>query len=146
MKPEQALWKHARPYFNKLGSAQRVENKTGTGMPDVYLRNTAERRCCWIELKVAELVSDKLRCPHHTEIQRIWGGNQWEVSQNSFVLCKLVMSQGAQLALFRGDYMRNNSLHGMSYSTFSSECIGIDYSVRSLLEQPEVIKAIKQGK
>ena len=48
--PEQNLWKSFKQYLPKKSHWNRIENRTGTGMPDVYL--VIDGVPCWFELKV----------------------------------------------------------------------------------------------
>jgi hypothetical protein len=49
-KPEQNLWQSFKQTLPKKSHWNRIENRTGSGMPDVYL--VLDGLACWVELKV----------------------------------------------------------------------------------------------
>ena len=49
-KPEQNLWQSFKKTLPKKSHWNRIENRTGTGMPDVYL--VMDGVACWVELKI----------------------------------------------------------------------------------------------
>jgi hypothetical protein len=49
-KPEQNLWNSFKQALPKKSHWNRIENRTGTGAPDVYL--VMDGVACWVELKV----------------------------------------------------------------------------------------------
>lgn len=87
--PEQNLWKSFKQYLPKKSHWNRIENRTGTGIPDVYL--VMDGVPCWLELKVIK--KNRVRI---AESQIAWHLSHNRCGGASFFLLR---EEGAKTAL-----------------------------------------------
>lgn len=84
---ESNLWMHLRQKMRRRWEAERVENRIGSGMPDVAytIRNHG-----WIELKfLAKATDGPVRVRHFTPEQRNWIARHGNRSGRVFVLMQI---------------------------------------------------------
>ena len=89
-KPEQNLWKSLKQYLPKKTHVNRIENRSGSGMPDVYL--VMDGVACFVELKVINKNKVKI-----SEAQTAWHLSHARCGGVSFFLLRGARDKDALL-------------------------------------------------
>jgi hypothetical protein len=96
---EAATWRAIRPGLQAICQCERVENRVGAGMPDVYI--CSEGRSVWVELKKAtppRRASTPFAIKNLRRAQIIWHRNH----ARSGGLSWLLVQYGTEWILFSG--------------------------------------------
>ena len=102
--PEALLWKNLKESLPSHWQSQRIENRAGGGVPDVYL--CAEGISFWVELKVTKTNAVKV-----SAFQHAWNYAHHRAGGINFYLVSPL--EGPNLYLFAGDQGKNLMTHGI---------------------------------